>query len=78
MKVIIAVAGYGTRLLPLTASQPKALLPIKGMPILNYLIEKLDSVKAIDTIYVLSNNRFYTNFAWWQSNQKTSKKIDTR
>jgi glucose-1-phosphate thymidylyltransferase len=76
MKVIIPVAGYGTRLLPLTENQPKALLPIKGKPIIDYLIEKLDKIKEIDTIYIISNNKFYTNFAWWQSKQKTSKKIE--
>jgi glucose-1-phosphate thymidylyltransferase len=76
MKVLIAVAGYGTRLYPLTENQPKALLPIKGKPIIDYLIDGLEHIKEVDSIYLISNNKFYTNFAWWLSNKKTSKKIE--
>jgi len=43
MKALIFAAGLGTRLKPLTDSLPKALVPIAGKPLLQYVIEKLKS-----------------------------------
>jgi glucose-1-phosphate thymidylyltransferase len=82
MKCIITAAGYGTRLYPLTENQAKPLLQVKGKPIINYVVEKADKIKEVDSIYIVSNNKFYTNFSWWLStNEKNFKKpieiIDT-
>jgi NDP-sugar pyrophosphorylase family protein len=41
MKAMIFAAGLGTRLKPLTAKQPKALVKINDKPLLEILIEKL-------------------------------------
>ena len=41
MQAVILSAGYGTRLYPLTKTTPKALLPVAGRPVLEYLLEKL-------------------------------------
>ncbi len=75
MKAFIIAAGFATRLHPLTLNQPKALLPIKNKPILNYIIEKIEKVPEVDRIYIVSNEKFYLNFkAWLDSNQKNSLK----
>lgn len=39
-KAVIAVAGYGTRFLPVTKNQPKEMLPIIDKPIIQYLVEE--------------------------------------
>jgi NDP-sugar pyrophosphorylase family protein len=39
--VLLLAAGFGTRLRPLTHEIPKALLPIYGVPLLDYHIERL-------------------------------------
>ena len=44
MKAVIPVAGMGTRLLPLTKSVPKEMLPIVNKPAIQYVIE--EAVKA--------------------------------
>lgn len=43
-KLIIPVAGLGTRFLPATKAQPKEMLPIVDKPIIQYIIE--DAVKS--------------------------------
>ncbi len=76
MKAVILAAGYATRLYPLTLDKPKALLPISGKPILNYIIEKLEKIKEVDEIFILSNDRFYMNFVWWLNQNAFSKKVE--
>ncbi|MDD2199173.1 MAG: sugar phosphate nucleotidyltransferase [Bacteroidales bacterium] len=41
MKAFILAAGLGTRLMPLTKDIPKAMVAIKGKPMIGHLIEKL-------------------------------------
>ncbi len=41
MKVIIPVAGKGTRLYPLTHTVPKPLIPVAGKPVLGHMLDRL-------------------------------------
>ena len=41
MKAMILAAGFGTRLKPYTESTPKALIPYRSKPMVNYQIERL-------------------------------------
>lgn len=41
MKVIIPVAGIGSKLRPHTHTQPKALVPVAGKPILSHIVDNL-------------------------------------
>ena len=65
MKAIILAAGYATRLHPLTLNQPKSLLPVAGKPIINHIVEKVNTIPLIDAIYVVTNGKFYERFADW-------------
>jgi len=38
---VVPVAGRGTRLLPLTKSQPKEMLPVGSKPVVQYVVEEL-------------------------------------
>jgi UTP--glucose-1-phosphate uridylyltransferase len=38
---VVPVAGFGTRLLPLTKSQPKEMLPVGRKPVVQYVLEEL-------------------------------------
>ena len=44
MKGLILCAGRGTRLYPLSYSQPKSLLPVANQPVLQYCIRKLAEI----------------------------------
>ena len=39
---VVPVAGRGTRLLPLTKSQPKEMLPVGEKPVVQYVVEELE------------------------------------
>lgn len=51
-KVIIPVAGYGTRFLPATKAQPKEMLPVVDKPILQYIVEEAVTSGIQDVIIV--------------------------
>lgn len=53
MKAIIPVAGIGTRLRPHTHTQPKALIPIAGKPILGHIIENLIKAGIKEYVFVI-------------------------
>ncbi len=74
MKALILVAGYATRLHPLTLNKPKALLPIGGKPIIDYIIEQINTIDEIDEIFVVSNHKFADNFNQWAQNKNLNKK----
>ena len=65
MKVIIPVAGYATRLYPLTKDKPKALLEIQGKPILEHILKKVEELPAVSEIFVVSNDKYFQNFDQW-------------
>ncbi len=66
MRAIVLCAGYATRLYPLTADKPKHLLPIAGKPMLDFLISKIEAVGEIDTIYIVTNQKFFDKFKEWK------------
>ncbi len=53
MKAIIPVAGIGTRLRTHTHTQPKALIPIAGKPILAHIVEGLIDAGFKDYIFII-------------------------
>jgi len=75
IRAIVLAAGYATRLWPLTLDKPKPLLPIGGKPIIEYIIKKLNAVKGLDNIYVVTNTKFVDNFTQWKGCYKCKKKI---
>jgi len=76
MKAIILLAGYATRMYPLTKDQPKALLPLKGKPVIDYIIDQINRIPAIDTIYAVTNSKFYPHFSEWAKTAPTTIPIE--
>ncbi len=54
-KAVILAAGYGTRFLPATKSQPKEMLPLVDRPIIHYAVqEAVDS--GIDQVIIVTSH----------------------
>ncbi len=53
MKVIIPVAGAGTKLRPHTYTQPKALIPLAGKTILSIIIDQLREAGINDFVFII-------------------------
>ena len=51
-KVVIPVAGSGTRFLPATKAMPKEMLPIVDKPIIQYIVEEAVNSGIEDIILV--------------------------
>jgi glucose-1-phosphate thymidylyltransferase len=76
MNVLILAAGYATRLYPLTLNKAKPLLVVGGKPIIEWLVDNLSGIPDLETIYVVTNDKFAADFrAWSQSYQKRHPKF---
>jgi glucose-1-phosphate thymidylyltransferase len=53
MKIIIPVAGIGSKLRPHTHTQPKALVPVAGKPILAHIVDHLVEAGCDDFIFII-------------------------
>ncbi|CAN5330776.1 UTP--glucose-1-phosphate uridylyltransferase GalU [soil metagenome] len=67
-KAVIPAAGFGTRFLPATMSQPKEMLPIVDTPTIQYVVEEAVASGITDILMVIGKSKraieehFYRNF----------------
>ena len=73
MQVLILAAGYATRLYPLTMNQPKPLLPVADKPMLEHIIDHLATVKDIDQMFIVTNQKFVSHFTEWSEKYRREK-----
>ena len=55
MKAVILAGGKGTRGKPYTEYFPKAMTPIKGKPLIDYVLKYLKSFSFIDEVIIISD-----------------------
>ena len=75
MTVLIMAAGYAVRLYPLTKDRPKPLLPVCNRPILDYIFDKIEKIKGIKKILVVTNEKFANHFTDWSNKSASRDKI---
>ncbi len=75
MKALVLGAGYATRLYPLTKERPKPLLPIGGVPILERICGKLQGIRDLDRIYLVTNHRFAGHYYSWLRDAKDQGRV---
>lgn len=56
-KVVIPVAGWGTRSLPATKHIPKEMLPIYNKPVIQYVVEEAQRAHIKDVIFVTNRDK---------------------
>jgi len=56
-KAVIPAAGFGTRFLPLTKSQPKEMLPIVDTPTIQYVVEEAVASGITDILMVIGKSK---------------------
>lgn len=65
MDALILCGGFATRLEPITLFVPKPLLPIKGRPILDYILENV-ARNGVERIVISTNRKFADQFRYWK------------
>ena len=71
---IILAAGSGTRIRPLSYYVPKILLPVKGRPVLDYVLKNLSSLD-IDTHYIVASEHLETIEAYLKNTGMDNVKV---
>jgi len=56
-KAVIPAAGFGTRFLPATKSQPKEMLPIVDTPVIQYVVEEAVQAGITDILMVIGKGK---------------------
>ncbi len=56
-KAVIPAAGFGTRFLPATKSQPKEMLPIVDTPVIQYVVEEAVQAGITDLLMVIGKGK---------------------
>ena len=56
-KVVIPVAGHGTRVLPATKTFPKELLPVVDRPLIHYVVEEAFEAGIEHVVFVTGRNK---------------------
>src|SRR6185436_4187595 len=88
MKVIIPLAGKGTRLLPLTKEVPKPLIRVAGRAVMDYVMDEVNQLDVEELIiitghlkgkveaYIRSHYRFPARFIEQRVQDGTASAID--
>jgi len=71
MKALLLAAGYAVRMYPITTNKPKALLEVKGKPVIEHTLDKLYAIEDLNEILIISNNKFYEQFVTWKKTLQT-------
>ena len=56
-KAVIPAAGFGTRFLPATKSQPKEMLPIVDTPTIQYVVEEAVAAGITDILMIIGKSK---------------------
>ncbi|NQU86566.1 MAG: UTP--glucose-1-phosphate uridylyltransferase, partial [Mariniphaga sp.] len=56
-KAVIPAAGYGTRFLPATKSQPKEMIPIVDTPVIQYVVEEAVESGITDILMIIGRGK---------------------
>ena len=67
-----SLCGFATRMYPLTKNFPKPLLEVGGKRVLDYFIEQINRLPEVETVHIVSNDKFYDHFENWRRQNERS------
>lgn len=56
-KAVIPAAGWGTRFLPITKSQPKEMIPVVDTPVIQYVVEEAVASGITDILMIIGKGK---------------------
>lgn len=74
MDAVILCGGFGKRMWPLTKEIPKALLEVRGKPVIGHIMERLEGLE-IGRVFISVNKKFEGNFRSWLSGYNSKKPL---
>lgn len=75
MKCILLCAGYSMDENLKLKETASSLTLIKGKPLINYTIDELEKIEAIDDIFVVTNGVYYNKFVDWFNDYQFVKRV---
>lgn len=80
-KAVIAVAGYGTRRLPVAKAVEKCMLPLLNRPVVDYIVQDVIKAGVTDIYFVVSGGarqlrEYYSRNMELEAYLKTKGKVD--
>jgi len=76
-KVVVPVAGWGTRVLPATKSIPKPMLPVADLPTIHYIVEEAVA-SGIEHVIFVSNRNMRAVEDYFDENPELTKIIEAK
>jgi len=77
-KLVLPIAGLGTRFLPVTKVMPKEMLPIQGKPIVQLLVEEAYKAGITEVIFVINKEKEAIIKDYFKHETPTSRKIKAK
>jgi len=65
VKALLLAGGYATRLRPLTDRAAKALLPVGGRPMVDWIVDRIAEAGIADEVHLVTNAVYASDFAQW-------------
>jgi len=75
MKALILAGGFAKRMGSIAEDTPKALLLLRGKPMLEHVLRKIEPLEQIDQIYISINKRFEQQFTEFLQHRTSSRFI---
>jgi len=75
MKCVLLCGGFAKRMKSLAENKPKALLPVAGKPVLQYILEKVELLDDVNKIFISTNKKFEGQFRNFLNIYRSEKKI---
>ena len=75
MDAILLAAGYATRLYPLTADHPKALLSVGHYPMIHYILQSIQRIPELEKVWLVTNDIFLDQFKEWKNSNSLYRSV---